>query len=88
MAKGTIGERVYRRLLRLYPRDFFDDYADEMTHLYPDRVRGEGATSVCLALVADLARTAPREQIRRSCRTSDTPGGRGGGRRSSRSQRF
>ena len=44
MAKGTIGERVYRRLLRLYPRDFSDDYADEMTHLYRDRVRGEGAT--------------------------------------------
>ena len=27
MAKGTIGERIYRRLLRLYPRDFTDDYA-------------------------------------------------------------
>ena len=63
MAKGTIGERVYRRLLRLYPRDFSDDYGDEMTHLYRDRVRGEGAASVWLALVADLARTAPREQI-------------------------
>ncbi len=36
---------------------------DEMTHLYRDRVRGEGAASVWLALVADLARTAPREQI-------------------------
>ena len=63
MAKGTIGERVYRRLLRLYPRDFSDDYADEMTHLYRDRVRGEGASRVWLALVADLSRTAPREQM-------------------------
>jgi putative ABC transport system permease protein len=63
MAKGTIGERLYRRLLRLYPRDFSDDYASEMTHLYRDRVRGEGATGVWLALVADLARTAPREQV-------------------------
>jgi putative ABC transport system permease protein len=63
MARGTIGERVYRRLLRLYPRDFSEDYGDEMTHLYRDRVRGEGATSVWLALVADLARTAPREQF-------------------------
>jgi hypothetical protein len=27
MAKGTIGERIYRRLLRLCPRDFTDDYA-------------------------------------------------------------
>ena len=62
MAKGTIGERIYRMLLRIYPRDFSDDYADEMTRLYRDRVRGEGAASVWLALVADLVRTAPREQ--------------------------
>jgi putative ABC transport system permease protein len=63
VAKGTIGERVYRRLLRLYPRDFSEDYGDEMAGLYRDRVRGEGATSVWLALLADLARTAPKEQV-------------------------
>ncbi len=63
MTKRTFGERVYRRLLRLYPRDFSDDYAGEMTRLYRDRVRGEGTTSVWLAFVADLARTAPREQV-------------------------
>jgi hypothetical protein len=39
MVKASIGERIFRRLLRLYPRDFSDDYADEMTHLYGDRVR-------------------------------------------------
>ena len=43
MTSGTIGERVYRRLLRLYPRDFFDDYADEMTHpLSRPRARRRG----------------------------------------------
>ncbi len=63
MARATLGERVYRRLLRLYPRDFSDDYADEMIGLYRDRVRSEGVTEVWLALVADLARTAPREQV-------------------------
>ena len=62
MSKSRIGERVYRRLLRLYPRDFSDDYADEMTRLYRDRVRGEGAASVWLALVVDLVSTAPKEQ--------------------------
>jgi len=62
MAKGTIGERLYRQLLRMYPRDFTDDYGDEMTRLYRDRVRGEGAASVWVALVGDLMRTAPREQ--------------------------
>lgn len=63
MSKGTPGEWLYRRLLRLYPRDFADDYADEMTHLYRDRVRGEGAVAVWLSLAADLAGTAPKEQI-------------------------
>jgi putative ABC transport system permease protein len=63
MAKGTIGERVYRLLLRLYPRDFSEDYADEMTRLYRDRAAGEGTTSVWLALLADVARTAPKEQM-------------------------
>ena len=63
MTKRTIGERVYRQLLRLYPRDFSDDYADEMARLYRDRARGEGALHVWLALVADLARTAPGEQM-------------------------
>jgi putative ABC transport system permease protein len=63
MEKATIGERVYRRLLSLYPRDFSDDYADEMARLYRDRVRGEGPASVWLALLSDLARTAPKEQI-------------------------
>jgi putative ABC transport system permease protein len=63
MAKRAIGERVYRQLLRLYPRDFADDYADEMTRLYRDRVRAEGQTSVWLDLLADVARTAPKEQM-------------------------
>jgi len=62
MSRSRIGERVYRQLLRLYPRDFSDDYAEEMTRLYRDRARVEGA-SVWVALVADLARTAPSEQL-------------------------
>ena len=63
MAKRTFGERVYRKLLRLYPRDFSEDYGDEMARLYRDRVRGEGASTVWFAFAADLARTAPREQV-------------------------
>src|SRR5918994_5049350 len=63
MANQTLGERVYRRLLRLYPRDFSDDYAEEMTGVYRDRVRAEGAAGVWLALAADLVRTAPRGQL-------------------------
>jgi predicted permease len=47
----------------MYPRDFSDEFADEMARLYRDRVRGERPTSVWLALVADLARTAPAEHL-------------------------
>jgi hypothetical protein len=53
LANDMFGERLYRRLLRLYPRDFSDDYSDEMASLYRDRVRSEGATSVWVALIAD-----------------------------------
>ena len=63
MTTGTLGERLYRLLLRLYPRDFSEDYADEMTRLYRDRVRDEGLTNVWLPVLVDVARTAPREQI-------------------------
>jgi predicted permease len=63
MAKGTIGERIYRRLLWLYPRDFADDYTEEMSRLYRDRVRDEGPTSVWMALLVDLVSTAPKEQL-------------------------
>ena len=67
--QGSDGQRHNRRarlptVAAFVPRDFADDYADEMTPLYRDRVRGEGPTSVWLALVADLARTAPRERRR------------------------
>jgi putative ABC transport system permease protein len=62
VTKPHIGERVYRRLLRLYPRDFSDDYADEMARLYRDRAREEGAMNVWFSLLADLLRTAPEEQ--------------------------
>jgi putative ABC transport system permease protein len=55
-------ERIYRWLLRLYPREFREEYGAEMAYLYRDRAKDEGALSLWVALVADLLRTAPREQ--------------------------
>jgi putative ABC transport system permease protein len=57
----TLGARLYRLLLRLYPREFREDYGAEMTSLYRARAREEGTVSLWLALLSDLARTAPRE---------------------------
>ena len=63
MTRNTPGERWYRRLLRLYPRDFRDEFGGEMTQLYRDRGRDEPWWSLWCSLVVDLVRTAPSEHL-------------------------
>jgi putative ABC transport system permease protein len=63
MTRNTPGERWYQRLLRLYPRDFRDEFGGEMTRLYRDRGREEPRWSLWCSLVADLVRTAPSEHL-------------------------
>ena len=63
MTRQTLGARLYRRLLRLYPREFQEEYGAEMSYLYRARARNEGAVSLWLALLTDLFRTAPKEQL-------------------------
>jgi predicted permease len=53
-------ERVYRWLLRLYPRDFRDEYADEMSLLFRDRAT-EGRIRLWLQVLGDLLFHAPSE---------------------------
>jgi hypothetical protein len=62
-SRPSFGERVYRRLLRLYPREFADEYGNEMAALYRDRAREEATLSLWLELLVDIARTAPMEQL-------------------------
>jgi probable HAF family extracellular repeat protein len=62
-AKPSLGERFSRRLLRLYPREFADEYGDEMAALYRDRAREEAMLPLWLELLVDIARTAPTEQL-------------------------
>jgi putative ABC transport system permease protein len=57
------GERWYRRLLHLYPRDFRDEFGGEMTRLYRDRGRKERWWSLWGSLLLDLIRTAPSEHL-------------------------
>jgi putative ABC transport system permease protein len=59
--KGS--ERIYRWLLGLYPREFREEYGTEMVCLYRDRAGHEGALRLWFALLADLFRTAPKEQF-------------------------
>src|SRR5262245_23215480 len=63
MRRDTPGERWYRRLLRLYPREFRDEFGGEMTRLYRDRRRQEPWWSLWSHLLLDLMRTAPSEHF-------------------------
>jgi putative ABC transport system permease protein len=53
-------ERLYRRLLRLYPRDFRDEYGEEMSRLFRDRT-SEGSSRLWLQVLGDLLVHAPKE---------------------------
>jgi putative ABC transport system permease protein len=62
------GERVYRFLLRLYPRDFRRRYADDMIEFYRDRARGERASRRAIwrlwcRLLPDLFASAAAERL-------------------------
>jgi putative ABC transport system permease protein len=57
-----LADRLYGALLRLYPKEFRDDYASEMTQAFRDDRAGERSTR-WVALAADVARTAPKEHV-------------------------
>ncbi len=57
-AVGT-SERVYRALLRVYPRGLRDEYGDEMARCFQDLCREELEDGGGLGLVALWARTLP-----------------------------
>ena len=63
MMRRAPGERWYRRLLRLYPQDFRDEFGGEMTRLYRDRGREEPWWTLWGSLLLDLIRTAPSEHL-------------------------
>ena len=60
------GERAYRMLLALFPRDFRARYADDMTEFYRDRVRGLRGSRFARAwfrLALDLVASALAERL-------------------------
>ena len=63
MRRNERGERWYRRLLHLYPKDFREEFGGEMTRLYRDRGREEPWWSLWSSLLLDLVRTAPTEHF-------------------------
>lgn len=67
----TVGERLFRALMRLYPRRFRERFLDEMVEFYRARRdeqlhrRGRaGALRLWVHLVADILVSAPRQHLR------------------------
>ena len=54
-------ERLYAALLRLYPREFRDEYAREMAQVFRDRMAGDRGVRLWSDTLTDVALTAPRE---------------------------
>ncbi len=54
-------QRVYERLLSLYPSEFRDEYGKEMATDFRERLRTESPLSLWLQILADIATTAPKE---------------------------
>lgn len=55
--------RVYRALLGLYPRDFRNEYRDDMVHLLRDQCADEPAWRVYARAALDLAITIPAQHM-------------------------
>ena len=72
-----LSERIYRRLLALYPRDFRDEYGQEMSLLFRARAR-EGGVRLWCQVLGDLLCHAPRSigaSQARTCAMRCVPGG-------------
>ncbi len=59
----SAAERLYRRLLRLYPGEFRAEWGSEMALLFKDRSREEPLPSLFVAMIVDIFKTAPREHL-------------------------
>lgn len=53
----------YRALLLAYPAEFREEYGAEMERLLTDRLAGEPASRLWLAVIGDVFRNAPREHL-------------------------
>lgn len=55
--------RLYRRLIRLYPKSFRDDYGEPMAQHFSDLAADRGLRSALLRTSLDLAITVPRYRM-------------------------
>ena len=56
--------RVYWALLKLYPRDFRDQYGEEMTRVFKESLEQEGSSfKLWIQTFADVLSSASREHV-------------------------
>jgi predicted permease len=67
MSRSSLAERIYRALLRLYPREFRERFATDMAELFRDQRRGLEGPRARLGhwgrVLEGLGRTAPAEHL-------------------------
>jgi hypothetical protein len=57
-------ERIYRILLKLYPREFQDQYGEEMTRVFQENLASEGSSfKLWIQTFADAFSSASREHV-------------------------
>jgi hypothetical protein len=66
-------ERAYGALARLYPREFREEYGDDMVSLFRDQCRDEPVWSVTLRSLLDLALTLPSQHLETRMHRDPTP---------------
>lgn len=64
--------RAYRTLLRLYPRDFRHDFADDLVMMLEDLVANQGRAHAWRICTLDLLVTIPRMHLERAMNPSHT----------------
>jgi hypothetical protein len=58
-----MSERLYRLLLRFYPRPFHERYAEEMLRVFRDRLRDERALRVWIDVLVDALVSIPKQHL-------------------------
>jgi hypothetical protein len=70
---ASLALAVYRRLVRLYPRDFRDDFGPDLLDLLAAQLRDEPTWRVVVRGLVDLALTVPTQHVEAHMDRSPTP---------------
>jgi len=73
MKRKRFSVRAYAALVRLYPRQFRDEYGADMAQLFCDQCNDDPPWRVCARSALDLAITIPHQHLETRMRRIPTP---------------